>query len=59
MTPVWQGVLLAVFGVVIFFGWRGGMTAIRRVLSGVNSLIALLLSVLMGAYALRIDRIPG
>jgi Type II CAAX prenyl endopeptidase Rce1-like len=58
MTPVWQGILLAVFGVVIFFGWRGGMTAIRRVFSGVNFLIALLLSVLMGAYALRFDRIP-
>ena len=59
MTPVWQGILLAVFGVVIFFGWRGGMTAIRRVFSGVNFRIALLLSVLMGACALSFDRIPN
>ena len=59
MTPAWQGILLAVFAVIIFLGWRRGLAAIRQVFSGLNLLVALLLAILLGAYALSFSMIPG
>lgn len=57
MTPVWQAVLLGAFIVVIFFGWRGGFVAIKQVFRGANLVLVLLLSLLLGAYALFSGRI--
>lgn len=31
MTPVWQGALLVVFAVGVFFTWRGGVVAVNQV----------------------------
>jgi membrane protease YdiL (CAAX protease family) len=59
MTPVWQAVLLAAFAVVIFFSWRGGLRAIRQVFGRLNLVVVLILSVLLGSYALTIGNIPG
>ena len=59
MTPAWQGILLAVFAVIIFLGWRRGLAAIRQVFSGLNLLVALLLAILLGVYALSFSVIPG
>jgi membrane protease YdiL (CAAX protease family) len=59
MIPVWQGVLLAAFAVVIFFSWRGGVRAIRQVFGRLNLAAALILSLLLGVYALLFGSIPA
>lgn len=59
MTPIWQGILLAAFAVIIAFAWRGGLHALRQIFSGLNLAVALLLSILLGIYALASGAIPG
>ena len=59
MTPAWQGILLAVFAAVIVLGWRGGLTAIGQIFKGLNPLVALVLTILMGICALKFGSLPG
>lgn len=57
MTPLWQAVLLGVFIIVIFLGWRGGIAAVKQVFHAANLAPLLLLSLLLGGYALFSGRI--
>jgi membrane protease YdiL (CAAX protease family) len=59
MTLAWQAALLAAFAVMIFFVWRGGLSALRQVFGRLQMVSALILIALFGAYALWIERLPA
>lgn len=59
MTLAWQAGLLATFAVVIFFSWRGGQAALRKVFGQPDIVAAAILIVLSGAYALGVASLPS
>lgn len=59
ITPRWQGVLLAVFVLGIFFSWRGGLAAASRVFAGTRATAAFFLMLLLGLYAVASNHIPA
>jgi membrane protease YdiL (CAAX protease family) len=59
MTLAWQAALLAVFAIVIFFAWRGGLAAVRQVFGRLEMLATLTLIVLFGVFALGVGSLPA
>ena len=57
MTPVWQGALLVVFAVGIFFAWPGGVRAFRQVFTNTTVAACAALAVLETAYVIAAGRI--
>ncbi len=51
MTPGWQGALLVVFAIGVFFAWRG-VKAAREVFAGSKVAVCALLAALETAYVL-------
>lgn len=59
LTPAWQGALLIVFAIGIFFAWRGGMKALQQVFKGASAAMCLGLAVMLALYAILSHRING
>jgi drug/metabolite transporter (DMT)-like permease len=57
LTPAWQGALLMVFIVGIFFVWRGGTATVKSVFKNTNVAAAVLLVFLLTAVVLRQEQI--
>lgn len=58
MTPFWQGVLLLVFLIGIYFAWRGGRQAAAAVFRNAKLAFCVLLALTETAWVLFHDRIP-
>jgi membrane protease YdiL (CAAX protease family) len=59
MTPRWQGALLIIFVVGIFFAWRGGRTAVKAVFSNASVLASVMLALILTFWDLERDRVRG
>jgi membrane protease YdiL (CAAX protease family) len=59
MTVPWQGALLVVFGIGIFFVWRKGAVAIRKVFAGTRVTACMVLAAAQTVYVIEAHRIDG
>lgn len=59
MTPLWQGALLAVFAVGVFFAWRAGMNAVRQVFAATKAWRGVVLALTLALYVIGAHRIHG
>jgi membrane protease YdiL (CAAX protease family) len=59
MTPVWQGVLLAVFAIGAFFSWRGAVGAIKQIFRNTRVAVCAVLAMVQTAYVIAAGRIDG
>ena len=57
MTPAWQGALLIVFAVVIFFVWRRGLQVVREVFSNARLAVCVVLALAETAYVIASQHI--
>lgn len=56
LTPLWQGALLIVFVVGIFFSWREGVRAARQVFANTRVWACVLLVLVLTAYVIAAHR---
>jgi membrane protease YdiL (CAAX protease family) len=59
MTTFWQGALLLVFIIGIYFAWRGGIQAVVEVFRNAKLTFCILLALVETAWVLFNDRIRG
>jgi hypothetical protein len=59
MTPLWQGALLLLFAIIVFFAWRGGARAFRQVFSNTSLAACAMLALLETAYVIAAGRIDS
>lgn len=57
LTPVWQGVLLALFAIAAFFTWRPGIAALKQVFQNTRAAICGVLAIVLAFYAIVAHRI--
>ena len=57
MTPLWQGLLLAVFVIGAFFVWRGGLEAVRQVFKDTRVVTCIALAGVLTLYVVEVHRI--
>lgn len=50
LTPRWQGALLVVFAIGIFFAWRGGVATVKQVFKNVDVAGCVILAVVLAVY---------
>jgi membrane protease YdiL (CAAX protease family) len=50
LTPRWQGPLLVVFAIGIFFAWRGGVAAVKQVFKNAHIAGCVILAVALSVY---------
>ena len=59
MTPLWQGVLLVVFAIGVFFAWRAGLEAAQQVFTNTSVTACTLLALALTLYVIEAHRIHG
>jgi membrane protease YdiL (CAAX protease family) len=57
MTTLWQGVLLVVFAIGVFFVWRGGMGAVTQVFASTRVAACAALAVVLSIYVVAAHQI--
>jgi membrane protease YdiL (CAAX protease family) len=57
LTPLWQGALLIVFAVGVFFAWRGGVRAVKQVFANTTVAACAVLGVVLSAYVIEAHQI--
>jgi hypothetical protein len=57
LTPRWQGALLIVFAVGVFFAWRGGVRAVKQVFTNTTVAACAVPAVVLSLYVIEAHQI--